>query len=126
MSVLDVKEEDYPIDLDLDESLLQVFYPEIPSFSPTAEDISFFNMISDEMVRSMKETTDIDFQSETFDYYYCLIQNQSSITEEEKEVYVLQFFNEIADVIWNCSDLNMNTNSIKIKMVMMKRPYLHP
>ena len=99
MNTEPVTVSEYIADRITNEDPVSVSYPEIPSFLPTSEDISFFNMISDEMVRSMKETTDIDFQSETFDYYYCLIQNQSSITEEEKEVYVLQFFNEIADVI---------------------------
>lgn len=87
MSILYVKTEDYPFNLTIDEQRLQVSYPEIPSFSPTAEDISFFNMIGDGMVTSMRDATEIDFQNEICNSYYEHIVKQSIINEEEKNMY---------------------------------------
>ena len=57
------------------------------SFSPTAEDISFFKIIGDSMVSSMRDSTENDFQNEICISYYEHIVKQSVINEEEKNMY---------------------------------------
>ena len=93
-----VEVENYPFDQSINEQLLQVSYPDIPSFLPSSEDISFFKMIGDGMVSSMRDSTEADFQEECCIPYQDYIINQSILLEEEKQMYFYSF-PPILDVI---------------------------
>ena len=86
---MEIEGENYPFDESIDETLLQVSYPDIPSFVPTSDDVSFFKMIADEMAISIRDFTEADFQEECCIPYQDYIINQSILSEEEKQMYLL-------------------------------------
>ena len=78
--------EDIPFEQPMDERLLEVVYPDTPSFVPSAEDTSFFKMITEGMVTSMRESTETDFHSECCDPYYDYLVEHAVVSEEEKRM----------------------------------------
>lgn len=87
MNPLNVAEDNMLFNPIVDEKQLEVSYPDTPSFLPNSDDISFFKMISDGMVTSMKDSTENDFRSECYVPYYDRIMTQSCLSEEEKRMY---------------------------------------
>lgn len=81
-----VQENDLPLEIIYEDNSLEVTYPEIPTFSPTMDDISYFEMISNGMVTSMKDATDATFQNEICEPLYARIIEKSVMNADEKRM----------------------------------------